>query len=295
MPLPPPVSRALVGAYARAYRVDLDEAEPLNGRGAYPSFDSFFTRRLRDGVRECRAPTGALVSPADGRLDMVGSVEREGTMLVKGRPYRACDLLGDEREADRYLGGQFAIVYLSPRDYHRVHAPAAGTLTEIRSYPGEHFPVNGVSERHIPGYLARNRRVAIVLDSDSGVIGSSPEGAELLGSSPEGSSRRRLGRITIVMVAAMIVGRITATGIGARDVPFGTHRLTPAPKLERGAEVGIFHLGSSAVVFVEPGSCCIERAPGPITLGAALTAEVGPGTPLSHVANGAARTEAGHG
>jgi phosphatidylserine decarboxylase len=247
--LPPAISRAVVGAYARAYRVELDEAEPLNGFVAYPSFDAFFTRRLRNGAREITAPAGELVSPADGRLDDIGRIEQHGLLAIKGRHYRAADLLGDERDGEahaaRYLGGQFAIIYLSPRDYHRVHAPIDGALTEVRSYPGELYPVNGISEAHIPNYLGRNRRVAMRMQT------------------------RSLGEITVVMVAAMIVGRITVTGIDARDVPFGVHGRHI--DLARGDELGIFHLGSTAVIFLEPrAGDVMSRRAGPIKLGEAM-------------------------
>jgi phosphatidylserine decarboxylase len=194
------------------------------------------------------APAQAIVSPADGQLQAVGTIDADGLIDVKGRGYRAAELLIDEREIDRYLGGQYAVVYLSPRDYHRVHAPAAGRLAEIRSAPGELFPVNRISELHIPRFLTRNRRVAIVIDSPSH------------------------GRVTVVMVAAMIVGRITVTGLSARDVPFGRHRIEQSVMLERGDEIGIFHLGSTAVVLVEPrAEARFVRPAGPVQLGQALS------------------------
>jgi phosphatidylserine decarboxylase len=252
--LPAGVSRLVVGAYVRAYQVDLDEAQPLNGRGAYENFDAFFTRRLRDGARNMGASDGALVSPADGRLDAMGTVERDGEIEVKGRRYSAAELLASDDEAERYRGGQFAVVYLSPRDYHRVHAPVGGTIAEVRSAPGELFPVNSISERHIPGFLQRNRRVAIAIDSES------------------------MGRVTVVMVAAMIVGRVSVTGIDARDVPIGTHRPPsgPATQLARGDELAIFHLGSTAVLFVEPGLVTpFDRPLGPVRLGDAMTPSSG--------------------
>ncbi len=246
--LPPLLSRAVVGIYASAYRVDLDEAEPHGD--AYRSFDSFFTRRLKDGARVVDAPPGALISPSDGRLDSFGAIEKDGVFTIKGRNYRACDLLGDARDGDaqaaRYLGGQFAIIYLSPRDYHRVHAPCDGALTAVRSYAGELFPVNGVSEAHIPNFLGRNRRVAIELATQT------------------------YGLVTVVMVAAMIVGRVSVTGLSDRDVAFGRHELGGLP-ITRGDELGIFHLGSTAVVFFEPGACPpLSPKLGPVRLGDAL-------------------------
>jgi phosphatidylserine decarboxylase len=248
--LPSAVSRAAVGVYARAYDVNLEEAEPIGG--AYRSFDAFFTRRLKEGARAIEAPDGALVAPSDGRLDSYGPVEKDGLFSIKGRNYRACDLLGDGRDgaeqAERYLGGQFAIIYLSPRDYHRVHAPCDASLRAVRSYPGELFPVNSVSEQHIPNYLGRNRRVAIELET------------------------QQYGLVTVVMVAAMIVGRISVTGIAERDVPFGRHELGGQP-LRRGDELGIFHLGSTAVLFFEPGACpALTPRLGPVRLGDPLHA-----------------------
>lgn len=243
LPLSPTVSRAVVGAYVRAYDVNLDEAEPLNGEGAYPSFDAFFTRPLRAGARSIDADSATFLSPSDGRLDVVGPVNGDD-IVVKGRPYRASDLLGSETAAARYDGGQFAVIYLSPRDYHRVHTPVAGKLVEVRSCPGDLFPVNSVSERHIPNFLARNRRVAMELETE------------------------QHGLVSVVMVAAMIVGRVTVTGVDARDVPVGTHRFDPPLELERGAELGIFHLGSTAVIFTEPGRVApFDRRLGPILLG----------------------------
>ena len=243
--LPALLSRAVVGVYASAYGVALAEAEPLES--AYRSFDAFFTRRLRDGARLINAPTDALIAPSDGRLDSFGPVAKDGLFTIKGRTYRACDLLGDAsdgaEQAARYYGGQFAIIYLAPGDYHRVHAPCAGELRGIRSYAGELFPVNSVSEAHIPNYLGRNRRVAIELET------------------------KEHGLVTVVMVAAMIVGRISCTGVVDRDVPFGRHELHGLP-VERGDELGIFHLGSTAVVFFEPAAYPpLSPKLGPVRLG----------------------------
>jgi phosphatidylserine decarboxylase len=233
MPLPPPLSRAIVSAYVRAYDVELDEAAPLNGRGAYESFDAFFTRELRRGARAMPADPFSLASPADGRLDAVGPVG-DGQIIVKGRPYDARALLLSDAAAERYRGGEFAVIYLSPRDYHRVHAPARGRLLEVRSAAGELFPVNSISERHIPQFLTRNRRVAIELATD------------------------HFGHVTLVMVAAMIVGRITVTGIEAPDVPIGTVIPERPRTFDRGDEMGIFHLGSTVVLFFEPPSSSVS-------------------------------------
>jgi phosphatidylserine decarboxylase len=243
--LPAPVSAAVVGLYVKAYQVEL--AEAVVPEGAFPSFDAFFTRPLRQGARPLCSDPNAIVSPSDGRIESIGPVDETGSFQIKGRHYSAVDLVGDAADAARYHGGQFAVVYLSPRDYHRVHAPAAGAIPLVRSMPGDLYPVNAIGERHIPSLFARNRRVAIVIDTPS------------------------LGRVTVVMVGAMIVGRITVTAVAGRDVPIGTHRVDPPLAVERGDEIGIFHLGSTAVVFVEPGVAGrFQAAIGPIRLGEPL-------------------------
>ena len=235
-PLRPAVANAVVGLYVRAYRVDLDDSVPPDG--AFDSFDAFFTRQLRDGARPVCADADAIVSPADGRLEDLGPVRSGGALQIKGRDYSVADLVGDPAEVARYEGGQFAIVYLSPRDYHRVHAPVAGEVSLVRSMPGDLFPVNAIGERHVPSLFAKNRRVAIVIDTPS------------------------QGRVTVVMVGAMIVGRITVTMVEGRDVPIGVHDVRPARRVARGDEIGIVHLGSTAVVFVEKGAAPPWRAPG---------------------------------
>ncbi|HEX8795847.1 MAG TPA: archaetidylserine decarboxylase [Polyangiaceae bacterium] len=221
-----PVGRAVVGLYTRMYDVQLDECHQ---NGGWASFDAFFTRELRDGVRAMDPDPTAILSPADGRIESMGPIEADGTFVVKGRPYSIAELVGDEREAARFFGGQGCVVYLSPRDYHRVHAPIAGTVRRIRSMPGDYYPVNAIGMRHVANLFCRNRRVAIEIDGEA-----------------------QRGRTTVVMVVAMIVGRITTVGIEARDVPLGDHVFDPPLRVGRGDEIGIFHLGSTAVVLAEP-------------------------------------------
>jgi len=225
-----PVGRAVVGLYSRVYDVELDECQESSG---WASFDAFFTRRLRDGARAVDPDPRVVASPADGRLESLGSIDEAGTFRVKGRPYAVAELVGDAQEARRFLGGAGCVVYLSPRDYHRVHSPVSGTIRRIRSMPGDYYPVNAIGVRHV-----HNRRVSIEVDAEGG-----------------------LGRVTVVMVVAMIVGRITTVGVDSRDVPLGDHVFEPALSVRRGGELGVFHLGSTAVVLVE------RRAAGPWLVG----------------------------
>ncbi len=225
---PDRVGKTVVDLYCRAYAVDLDECRKASG---FRSFDEFFTRELRDGARPLPDDRAVVISPADGRVDSIGPIDGRA-FRVKGRPYQVDELLGDDEEARRYEGGQGCVVYLSPRDYHRVHAPVSGVITTVRSMPGDYYPVNAIGVRHVHNLFVRNRRVAITIETP-----------------PESG----LGRVTVVMVAAMVVGRITVSGIEERDVPIGVFRLSPGRRVERGEEIGIFRLGSTAVVFFEPG------------------------------------------
>ena len=223
-----PLGRAVVGVYSKMYDVTLDECVQREG---WSSFDHFFTRTLKDGMRPIDGDPRVVVSPADGRLESMGRVDEGASYIVKGRPYRVEELVGDPQEAKRYIGGGGCVIYLSPRDYHRVHAPVDGHIAHIRSMPGDYYPVNSIGIRHVPNLFAINRRVAFAIDT------------------PKESG---LGRVTLVMVAAIVVGRITAAGIDARDVPIGDHE--PGIDVARGDEIGIFHLGSTVVMFLERGA-----------------------------------------
>jgi phosphatidylserine decarboxylase len=237
----PIIGRAVVGLYSRAYGVALGECKS----DVWRSFDAFFTRGLRDGARPVDQDPRGYVSAADGCLASMGQVDGKSTWLVKGRPYRVDELLGSHEEARRYEGGLACVIYLSPRDYHRVHSPVRGIVRHVRSIAGDYYPVNSIGVRHVPNLFVRNRRVAIAIDAslDSG-----------------------LGTVTLVMVSAMIVGRITVTGIAARDVPFGDHLLNVP--VEKGGEIGVFHLGSTAVVlFPKEASAEWTASEGPVRLG----------------------------
>ena len=233
------MSQAIARAYARAYGVDMQEA----AGAPYPSFDAFFTRPLHAGARTI--DDDAVVSPADGSLEASGPVDPGGRIFVKGRPYDVGELVGDAREAARYSGGAFAVVYLSPRDYHRVHSPVAGRIALVRGIPGDLYPVNSVGEQHIPRLLVRNNRVAISIDTSD------------------------LGRVVVVMVGAVIVGRISVGVVDAPAVPPGDHAIEPPHEVVRGDEIGVFHLGSTAVLLLEPGTT-ISRGLGPIRYGQSL-------------------------
>ncbi|MGH7272291.1 MAG: archaetidylserine decarboxylase [Polyangiaceae bacterium] len=234
---PMPIGRAVVALYSRAYDVSLAECADPGDPGGWSSFDAFFTRRLREGARAIDPDPRSIVSPADGRIESMAAIEAGGSFFVKGRPYSVRELVGDPESARRFEGGMGFVVYLSPRDYHRVHSPVSGQIRRILSLPGDYFPVNAIGLRHVPNLFCRNRRVAIEIDADQG-----------------------LGRVTVVMVVAMIVGRITTAGTGAGDVPIGAHPFDPPLHVARGEEIGAFHLGSTAVVLVEKRASGVWRS-----------------------------------
>ena len=222
---PRPVGKAIVGLYSRVYNVRLDECAE---KREWATFDAFFTRRLREGARPVASDRHTVVSPADGTIEAVGTIDEGGMFVVKGRPYSVAELVGGDHDAERFRGGAGFVVYLSPKDYHRVHSPTEGVIRRIRSIPGDYYPVNAIGMRHIPRLFCRNRRVAIEIDGEAD-----------------------LGRVTVVMVVAMIVGRITTIGIDDPDVPFGDRSFDPPLRVGRGDEIGVFHLGSTAVVLAE--------------------------------------------
>jgi len=235
------MSRALAAAYSTVFDVDMHEAS--NEPQPYATFDAFFTRTLRPGVR--RVSDDVVVSPADGVIAATGPVDSGSRIFVKGRPYDVADLVGDPKEAARLVAGSFSVVYLSPRDYHRVHSPVDGAISLIRGIPGDLYPVNAIGERHVPRLFVRNNRVVFAIDT------------------------KGLGRVVVVMVGAVIVGRISATSIDAPAVPPGDHPFDPPHEVKRGDEIGVFHLGSTAVLLVEQG-ITLARSVGPVRYGESL-------------------------
>ncbi|MEM9071591.1 MAG: archaetidylserine decarboxylase [Myxococcota bacterium] len=223
--------RQAIDLFVRAYDIDVSEA--IVPEGGFRSFDEFFTRRLKDGARPADPDPSAILSPADGRLEDLGVVDPAGSLLVKGRRYDVAELLGDPEAAASYAGGTYFIVYLSPRDYHRVHAPVSGSVVRAQHVPGTLFPVNSIGLEHVPKLFARNERVAIV-------------------------QRTELGEVTTIMVGAIGVGRISVSF--DHEISTNTGRAPgvrrygeDGPPMERAEELGTFHLGSTAIVFIPPG------------------------------------------
>jgi phosphatidylserine decarboxylase len=227
----PALVKRAIATFVRAYDVDMSEAiVPAQG---FASFDAFFTRALKPGARVADGRPDVVVSPADGRVEDFGPIAPDARFRVKGFDYTVAELLGSESEAGLFAGGAFFIVYLSPRDYHRVHAPVDGRVLRARHVDGTLYPVNALGLKYVAKLFARNERVVTV------------QGA-------------RFGAVATVMVGAIGVGRITMSyddrfltnqGKVSPPVDYGTE----GPALARGGELGRFHLGSTAIVLLGPG------------------------------------------
>ena len=221
----PVVKNIAIQAFKAKYGIDLSIAQQTNAL-KYKSFNEFFTRALKDGVREVDASTDAIVCPADGAISQIGTVKAGDIFQAKGQSFSVEKLIGDPQLAAPFKDGQFATVYLSPRDYHRVHMPFAGTLTETLYIPGELFSVNQTTAENIPGLFARNERMVCLFDTE-------------------------LGRMAVVLVGAMIVAGIETVATG-KVKPTGRLELNHHDLvLEKGAELGRFYLGSTAIVLFE--------------------------------------------
>jgi phosphatidylserine decarboxylase len=228
------VIRWFVGRYG----VDLSEAE-REDPAAYASFNEFFTRALKPGLRPLAEADW--VSPVDGAISQFGRIEAGRIFQAKGHDYTATALVGgDAALAAQFQEGHFATLYLSPRDYHRIHMPAAGTLRRMIHVPGDLFSVNPVTARGVPGLFARNERVVCVFDGD-------------------------LGPWVLVLVGATIVGSMATAWHGVVNPPRpgvlrewtygeGEHALA------RGQEMGRFLLGSTVVLLLPPGPLAFNPA-----------------------------------
>ncbi|HVC17141.1 MAG TPA: archaetidylserine decarboxylase [Rhodanobacter sp.] len=227
----------LIGTIVRNYRVDMAEAVQPDAR-AYPHFNAFFTRELRPGARRADTDPAALLSPADGRISQAGAIVDGRIFQAKGRYYSAAELLGDEAVAVPYRDGSFATVYLSPRDYHRVHMPLKGTLKETVHVPGRIFSVAPFAVEAIPRLFARNERLVCHFEGEHGPF-------------------------ALVMVGAILVSSVATVWDGLVIPPYapairrksfeGQHMT-----LERFAEMGRFNMGSTVIVLLPAGIATLD-------------------------------------
>ena len=225
----------LIEMFIKQFNVDMSEAaEP--DHESYKSFNSFFTRELKEGVRPLCEGIDKVAQPVDGAVSQLGDVKQGRIFQAKGHDYGLTELLGGNPQlAAPYMGGKFATVYLSPKDYHRIHMPLDGTLTDMLHVPGDLFSVNPLTAENVPGLFARNERVVSLFDSPH-------------------------GKFALVLVGATIVASIetvwagTVAPLAPRQVQHWQYPTDSdeAIHLKKGAEMGRFKLGSTIVLVFEP-------------------------------------------
>ena len=232
-------STALIRRFVARYQVDMAEAAEPRVE-AYASFNDFFTRALKAGARPLAAAD--LVSPVDGAISQIGAIRQGQVFQAKGHAYSATALLGgDAALAAPFASGHFATLYLSPRDYHRIHMPCAGTLRRMLHVPGALFSVNPTTARGVPGLFARNERVVCLFDDAQG------------------------RPFVLVLVGATIVGSMATVWHGLVNPPrpgvLRDWRYDDAPvALAQGAEMGRFLLGSTVVLLFPAGPLAFNPA-----------------------------------
>lgn len=227
---PASLHRVAMRRFARAYRVQLDEAErPLE---AYRTFSEFFSRGLKDGARPVDPGEGVVVSPVDGTVSEAGPIQEGQCVQAKGLAFPVPKLLADGDAARAFLdGGSFATLYLSPRDYHRVHAPLGGRIVGWRYVPGELWPVNPTSVRSVPDLFAVNERLVTWLETPA-------------------------GSCAVVMVGATCVGRIRAAYddvLAQAGKPPAARSFVPPLPIAKGDELGRFEMGSTVILLFASG------------------------------------------
>ena len=228
----PWLRKIIIEQFARVYNVSLDEAE----RGEfsdYRHFNDFFTRALKPGARPIAADKQTIVSPADGAVSQSGRIDRDQLMQAKGHTYTLSSLAG--RLGRGFENGSFCTIYLAPSDYHRVHLPFSGTLTETLAVPGELFSVNGTTEQSIEGLFARNERLVCRFETE-------------------------FGPMLVVLVGAMIVASIETDWLGPTS-PYTEEEHTEHHLVyHRGDEIGRFLLGSTVICCFPPGAATLASS-----------------------------------
>lgn len=226
----PFIKTPFIHRFAKKYHVNMTEALEPN-LAAYPTFCDFFTRALKPDARPIDPQTNTIVSPADGVISEMGHITQNTLIQAKGVSFTLANLLGQQTHlTPLFQNGQFATIYLSPKDYHRVHMPLSGALREMIYVPGQLFSVNFKSSQHIPNLFARNERVIAVFDTVAGPM-------------------------AIILVGAMIVASIHTAWSG-QVTPGAKRKITSQHyatiQLAKGQEMGYFSLGSTVILLFGP-------------------------------------------
>ena len=225
---------AAIRQFAKLFDISLAEAshsEPDH----YKTFNQFFTRTLKDGAREISSAAHQFCSPVDGRVSQLGAINDGTIVQAKGHSYTVADLLGARPEdVSPFTNGSFATLYLSPRDYHRIHMPLSGDLCSMHYIPGRLFSVAPHTVRVVPRLFARNERVVTIFNTDA-------------------------GKVAMVLVGAINVAAIETVWAGLITPPTQTQIIykdyeASSCKLQKGEEMGRFNMGSTVILLMQNGS-----------------------------------------
>ncbi len=245
------ITTGIIRRFVRRYGVDMNEAVNPD-IASYASFNEFFTRALKPGIRPLAA--AQWVCPVDGAISQFGAIERDQILQAKGHSYSTTALIGgDAALAAQFENGHFATLYLSPKDYHRIHMPCDARLLRMIHVPGELFSVNPATARGVPGLFARNERVVCVFESAGGPFVLALVGATIVGS---------MATVWHGVVNPPRVGRLREWRYDDQPV-----------LLKQGDEMGRFLLGSTVVMLFPKGDLCFNPAWAPggaIRLGEAM-------------------------
>ena len=224
----------MIRRFASAFNVDLSEAA-LQAPEQYASFNEFFTRELKDGARPIDATSNGLCSPVDGCVSQIGNIRQDQIFQAKGFSYSVIDLIGGRQaEASDFDNGTFATLYLSPRDYHRIHMPVDATLRSMHYVPGRLFSVAPHTVRTVPRLFARNERVVALFDTPAGKL------AMIL-----------VGAINVAAIETVWAGLVTPPT--SPKIAYQDYDNNHQQAFSKGDEMGRFNMGSTVILLMQQG------------------------------------------
>lgn len=244
------LTTTLIKLFIKQYKIDMSEAQ-YSDPAHYKTFNEFFTRPLKDGVRPLTTDSDIIAHPVDGAISQLGPIVEGELIQAKGHNYSLQALLGgSEQDTAPFLGGDFATIYLAPKDYHRIHMPIDGTLSKMIYVPGDLFSVNPLTAQNVPNLFARNERVVAIFDTE-------------------------IGPLAMVLVGATIVASIETIWAGTVTPPAGKDVFSwnyptsgdNAITLKKGEEMGRFKLGSTVILAwgADKADILDDQKPGTVT------------------------------
>jgi len=250
------LTRFAIKKFIARYHVNMSEAK-ISDYTQFATFNDFFTRELKDGARMMSAENNTIISPVDGCISEIGTIEKDQLLQAKGAYYSVRDLCGGDDVSTHFENGSFLTAYLSPKDYHRFHMPIVGVLKKMIYVPGKLFSVNQSSVKNVPGLFARNERVISIFETE-------------------------IGKVALIAVGAMIVGSMSMNwhGIVAPQKKRAIQTWNYDHQkiiLNRGDEVGHFRLGSTVILLCEKNKIqwdSLLKSNDPLKLGQVISRSV---------------------